>query len=250
MIDRELRILFGKEWRQLVASRSAIATGAIVPVMLLAVLPTVMGLVARAPSDHHHDPMPEGMQFGLFGELEGGLGHFPGAVLPMFVAVVGMVLPTMMATHLLITERERRTLELLVALPVRIEQVMLAKLLATLAAASAMSVPLLLADMIVLPWIGAASLDQIVVLPVLLVAALAFSTSAALLMSLLAKDFRAANNLGGALLAPTIIGTMMLGMVLPGGVVRPLAIALVYAFLAAVVARHALKTVTFERLLT
>src|SRR6185369_6070661 len=141
------------------------------------------------------------------------------------------------------------TLELLVALPVRIEQVMIAKLLATLAASSMMSVPLLLIDIVALPMMGAASVEQVVALPVLLVAGLALSSSIALLMSLLAKDFRTANNIGGAMLAPTIILTLIGGMLLPGGVVRPLGIALVYGVIAFFVMRHALKTVTFERLL-
>ena len=72
----------------------------------------------------------------------------------------------------------------------------------------------------------------------------------ALLMSLLAKDFRTANNIGGALLAPTIIVTLIGGMLLPGGAVRPLVIAIVYTIAAALVMRHALRTVTFERLLS
>ena len=243
-------ILLRKEWRQLVASRSALATGAFLPFLLLGVLPTVFSFSARAPSRGHHDPLPPAMQFGLFGEIQHDLRHFPGAMLPLFVAMVGMILPTIMATHLLITERERRTLELLVSLPVRMEHVLLAKLLATLGASLAMSVPLLILDMILLPLSGGATLEQVVALPPLLAAALALSTSIALLMSLLATDFRTANNLASSMLAPTILATMIGGFLVPGGVVRPLVIALVYSVVATLVARHALRTVTFERLLS
>lgn len=250
MIDREVRVLFRKEWRQLVAGKSALATGAILPIVMLGVVPMVMGsATAHAPLESDR-PLPPSMQFGLFGDLSSNPRHFAGSLLPIMVAIVGMVLPTMMASYLLITERERRTLELLVALPVRIEQVLVAKLLATLAAASMMSVPMLAVDVVALPWMGAASVEQVIALPVLLVAGLALSTSTALLMSLLARDFRTANNVAGALLAPTIVLTLVGGLLLPGGVVRPLGIAVVYALVAALVLRHSLKTITFERLLS
>ena len=248
MIDHEVRVLFAKEWRQLVASKAAIATGAFLPIFMLGLIPTLLATASRTPP--HGRPPPPSMQFGLLGDMTQEPRHLAGAMLPLFVAVVGMVLPTMMASYLLISERERRTLELLVALPVRIEQVMVAKLLATLAAASLMSVPLLLLDVLVLPAMGAASIEQVAGLPVLLVAGLALSTSIALLMSLLAKDFRTANNIGGAMLAPTIIVTLVGSVLLPGGVVRPLCIAVVYGVAAALVMRHALRTVTFERLLS
>lgn len=250
MIDREIRILFRKEWKQLLSGKSALATGTILPIMMLGFVPMVMAMAARAPSHGPERPLPPEMQIGILGDLSSDPRHLAGSLMPIFVAIVGMVLPTMMASYLLITERERRTLELLVALPVRIEQVLIAKLLATLAASALMSVPLLLVDVIALPMMGAASVDQVIGLPVLLLAGLALSTSTALLMSLLAKDFRTANNVGGALLAPTIVLTLIGGMLLPGGVVRPLVIAIAYTIVAILVMRHALKTVTFERLLS
>ena len=230
IFDREIRILFRKELRQLAAGKSALATGAILPVIMLGFVPAVLSAAARTPPHGH--PPPPSMQIGLLGDLATDPRHFAGSILPIFVAIVGMVLPTMMASYLLITERERRTLELLVALPVRIEQVLVAKLLATLAASLALSLPLLIADVIVLPLVNAASLEQVIALPLLLLAGLALSTSMALLMSLLAKDFRTANNVAGALLAPIIILTLVGGMLLPGGVVRPIGIAVAYTIVA------------------
>lgn len=250
MIDREVRILFRKEWRQLIAGKSALLTGAILPLVLLGLVPMVMSASARVPMHGSGRPLPPSMQIGLLGDISEDPRHIAGSLLPIFVAIVGMVLPTMMASYLLITEREKRTLELLVALPVRIEQVMIAKLLATLAASSMMSVPMLMLDVVLLPSVGAASFEQVVGLPILLLAGLSLSTSIALLMSLLAKDFRTANNIGGALLAPTIILTLLGGFLLPGGVIRPLGISVVYAIVAFFVMRHALRTVTFERLLS
>ena len=250
MIDREVRILFRKEWRQLIAGKSALLTGAILPLVLLGLVPMVMSAAARVPPHASGRPLPPSMQIGMLGDISDDPRHIAGSLLPIFVAIVGMVLPTMMASYLLITEREKRTLELLVALPVRIEQVMIAKLLATLAASSMMSVPMLILDIVLLPSMGAASYEQVAGLPILLLAGLCLSTSIALLMSLLAKDFRTANNIGGALLAPTIILTLIGGFLLPGGVIRPLGISVVYAIVAFFVMRHALRTVTFERLLS
>jgi ABC-2 type transport system permease protein len=250
VIDREVRVLFRKELRQLASGRSALATGAILPVIMLGMLPTAFSLAARAPTHVDHPPSAAMMQVGFVGDMATSPQHLAGAMLPMFVAIVGMILPTMMASYLLITERERRTLELLVALPVRIEQVLVAKLLATLAISLMLSAPLLLVDMIALPIVGAASVEQVIAWPLLLFSGLALSTSIALLMSLLARDFRTANNIGGALLAPIIILTLLFGMLLPGGVVRPLGISVAYLVVAALVMRHALRTVTFERLLS
>ncbi len=249
MIDREVRVLFRKEMAQLVAGKSALATAAILPVLMLGFVPLVLSLATHdAPASDR--PVPESMRIGFVGDVATDPHHLAGSILPLFVAVVGMVLPTMMASYLLITERERRTLELLVALPVRIEQVLSAKLLATLAVSCAISVPMLALDMIVLPLAGAASFAQVVALPILLVSGLALSTSVALLMALLAKDFRTANNVAGATLAPTLIGTWILGLLLPGGVARPLGISLAYLLLAAILFRRALHTITFERLLS
>lgn len=249
LLEREVRILFRKEWRQLVASKAALSTGSFLPILMLGLMPLGMSLSASAPS-RSQNRLPEELNLGLLAEVDGNLHHLPGAVLPILVALVGMFVPTMIATHLIITERERRTLELLVALPVRITQVLFAKLLATLAASCAVTVPLLCFDMIALPWMGAASVEQIIALPVLLLAALVLSTSFALMMSLLSPDFRTANNVAGALLAPTMVGTMLFGLLLPGGPARAMGIAVVYLIAAALLLRHALRTVTFERLLS
>jgi ABC-type Na+ efflux pump permease subunit len=251
-MERETRVLFRKEWRQLVASKAALATGSLLPIFMLGIVPAFISRAGALDTGHAHDPghVSSGPTIGLFGEIGEDPRLLAGAMLPLMVAMVAMLVPTMMASHLLITERERRTLELLVALPVRIEQVLLAKLMATLLASSAMTLPILLIDMIALPLLGSATLEQVLALPILLAAGLALSTSIALLMSLLSPDFRAANNIAGALLAPTIISTMMGGMLLPGGVVRPLGIAVAYTIVAAFVLRYALRTVTFERLLS
>jgi len=250
-VSRLLRVLYRKELRQLLAARSAIVTGALVPTFLLGVIPWMLAFTVSHASSHRTGrPLPEAMRFGFFGEVGSDPRLMPGAMLPVMVAIVGLILPTMMASTLLITERERRTLELLVALPVRLSDVLTAKLLATLTVSSAITVPLLSIAVIGFPLLGVGTVTQVLLLPVLLVAALALSSSTALLMALLSKDFRTANNVAGALLAPTILATMLLGFLLPGGLVRPLCISIAYALGALGTLRYALRASTFEKLLS
>lgn len=248
-MEREIGILFRKEWRQLIANRTAALSSALLPLLFLGFIPGVLAAAARAPGEPEK-PLPPGLQFGMLAEIGNDPQKIPGAMLPMMVAMVGLILPTMIASHLLISERERRTLELLVALPVRIEQVLLAKLLATLTAAGAITVPLLAIDIAVFIGYGLGDPLALLALPLLLVAALGLSTSAALLMSLLSPDFRTANNIAGALLVPIILVTVACSALLPGGVVRPLGIAGIYLVVGVGVFRYAMKVVTFERLLS
>ncbi len=251
IFDRETGILYKKEMRQLAASKTALLTSALLPVLMLGVMPLTMMAAASGPVNHAHEkPLPPSMHFGLLGEMADDPRRLPVVMLPVFIAMAGLVLPTMNATFLLITERERRTLELLVALPVRIDQVLKAKLAAVLTVSCAATVPLLAVDIAVFLARGVCHPRDVLALPVLLVAVLSHGTASSLLISLLAKDFRAANNLAGAVLAPTLLLTFALETVLPGGIVRPLVMALAYFVAAAVLSRVALRTVTFERLLS
>ena len=68
-------------------------------------------------------------------------------------------------------------------------------------------------------------------------------------VALLAKDFRTANNLAGGIIGPAIVLVMVGMLVLSGAVLRPLALALLFALGALALARAALRSATFERLL-
>jgi ABC-type Na+ efflux pump permease subunit len=249
-VSPTLRILLRKEWRQLVASKQALAVGFLLPALMLGALPYLVSSIPR--SDAPPDPsraLPPSMSFGMFAEIEDDPRRLALVVMSQMIVIVGLVLPTMFATHLLITERERRTLELLIALPVRIQDVLLAKMIAVLGATALGALPLLAVDMVLLPMRGVATVGEVLALPFLLVCVLAYATATALLLALLAKDFRTANNLGGALLAPSIIVTSVLILVLPGGAARPLLLGLLFLAAAGVVARVALRASTFEKLL-
>jgi ABC-2 type transport system permease protein len=249
MIDREVRILLRKEWKQLVASRSAVATSLIMPVLFLLVMPNVIiTLMLRSPESAKQSVEQAG-GIGVFAEVGQDPRRLPLALLPFLVSMTALIVPTALVTHLVISERESRTLELLVALPVRLEQLLQAKLGAVVIAAAGATVPLVLVDSVVIVATGIGGVGDVVGLPVLLVCVLGFSTSAALLIALIARDFRTANSVAGFILVPSLFAMMAGTALLPGGWVRPVVLGLGFAVAGVVLARIALRVVTFERLM-
>ncbi len=235
-----------KELRQLLASRSAVATAVFTPFIMLTVAPCFMAVSTHgAPTQE----LPKG-GFGIIGELSDDPTRLGIALLPLMVAMTGLLVPLAMSSYLLIIERERRTLELLIALPVRVEQVVRAKLLAVLSVSSIVTFPLLAFDMIFFPWVVDATVADVIALPVLLLCALGYSTAASILLALLARDLRTANNVAGAIIVPSLVVTLAAGALLPGGVVRPLGIAALFLVAAVVVGYVAVRSVTYERLLS
>ncbi len=225
------------------------ATSLLLPGLLLGVVPQIMGAAVASPAPSKVAQLPHSLSVGLLQEIDQDPRRLPVAVLPLFICMVGLVLPSMLATHLLTNEREQRTLELLVALPVRIEKVLEAKLLAVLAATLCFTLPILILDMIVFPLRGSGAIVDVIALPALLACVLAYATTAALLLGVAARDFRTANNIAGAMLGPSMIATMAIGTLLPAGPVRALGLSALYLVAAAIAAKIVLRTATFERLL-
>lgn len=246
ILDREVKILFRKEWRQLTANRGAVTGALIVPFVALVVMPVVMMLTA---SDAHAGKGPPA-SFGFFAEVGNDPRRLSVAMLPLLIAMTGVIVPTMLMTYLVISERESRTLELLVALPVRIDQILRAKLLAVVLATTALTGPLVLVDCFVAVAKGLASVSDVLGWPFLLASVLAYSTSAALLVSLLSRDFRTANSVAGFFMLPAIFLSLIATGVLPGGWIRPVVLGVVFAIAAVVIARGALRGASFERLMS
>jgi ABC-type Na+ efflux pump permease subunit len=153
------------------------------------------------------------------------------------------------ATYTIISERETRTLELLVALPVRVTQVLAAKLLVIAQMALLITGSLFVVDAVLLLALKLASVGYVLALATVLVGALSYSTAAALLISLLGKDYRTANNLNGALIVPTIFLTMAILMLVPGETLHTVVLGAVLFACALLATWIAMKVVTFERLL-
>jgi ABC-type Na+ efflux pump permease subunit len=161
----------------------------------------------------------------------------------------GLIVPSVTASYILISERESRTLELLVALPVRVGQVLLAKLLALLALAGLVTLALFSIDAVLILALEVGSPGFVLALLLVLLAALGFSTTSALLVSLLARDFRTANNINGLLLGPTIVVSLVTVLAVPGPILSCLVLAGLLTAGALGCAFVAMRLVTFERLL-
>jgi ABC-type Na+ efflux pump permease subunit len=249
MLEREVRILFRKEWRQLVRSRGAMLTALLLPILLLVIIPglQMLGMKAGATKPVNLPPgveLPPGMR-----ELVDNPLAMMRAMMVPFIALGGLIVPSVTASYILITERESRTLELLVALPVRVGQILLAKLLALLALASLVTLVLFSVDAVLLLGLGIGSPGFVLALLAVLLTSLTFSTTSALLVSLLARDFRTANNINGLLIGPTILVCFVVTLAVPGPFASSLLLAALFAVGSGAATFVAMKVVTFERLL-
>ncbi|MDQ6773337.1 MAG: ABC transporter permease [Candidatus Dormibacteraeota bacterium] len=209
----QVRWLYLKELRQLRRSRTALLTGAFLALMLVVIAP-MSQLTAAQPGSGRPLPVPASLP-GLAG-LHGARDIFLYLSLPVFFVLGGLLTPSVTANFTVVSERERRTLELLVSLPVSVADILYAKLAANLTAAAATLLPLFAIDavgMLMLTRVGPAYVASALLL---LLAALAASVGVSLLLSLLARDFRTSNNLGGAFVIPTMLLTVAVEVLVPG----------------------------------
>lgn len=248
MVGREVRILFGKEWRQLVRSKGAMLSSLLLPLVILVLVPSlqILGITLgesqnKIPADI---PLPPALA-----EVANDPRGMARLMLPLFVSLGGMMVPMLAASYTLVAEREAKTLELLIALPITVGQLLTAKLLALGALAGGVTLTLFSFDAALLLATGLGDVPMVLALVALLLSALFFSMCGALLISLLAKDFRTSNNLNGFLVLPVILLTMGAVVLIPGTAVASLVLSLVFLAGAAACAFVALKVVTFERLL-
>jgi ABC-type Na+ efflux pump permease subunit len=165
---------------------------------------------------------------------------------PVMVAMAGVLSPSTTAMHMVVAEKDRRTLELLVMLPVSVGEILAGKLLASLVVASVSLVPLYLLDVAVMATAGVGSWTYWGAMGALLVAGIAASVGVSLLIALLARDFRTANNLNGLLSLPMV---MVSGLALNNirGIEGILVMAAVLLALALLSVAAAFKWLSFER---
>lgn len=244
-----LAALLWKEARQLPRKRGAMLSATLFPLLFLLVVPVLNMVALRNSPDTMNTPVGVNLPPGMGALARNPEAMLSGFLLPFMVMISGLMLPIMLATYTVIAERERRTLELLVALPVSVTDIILAKLGAVLAVSVGICLPLLLIDSVLLIVLGLGRLEDALLLLWLLVAALAYSTASALLLGLLAKDFRTANNITGALVGPLILVAMGIMMTLPP-VVAPLLVGALLWLLAIVAVVVSLRWLTFEKLLS
>jgi ABC-2 type transport system permease protein len=211
-----VRVLLGKELRQITRSRAALASSTLLPLLLITVTPMGQLIAMRnAPPEAPADIPGGALPPGLADAIQDPDQFFIRFMLPLFIALGGLIVPSVAATYTVVAEREKRTLDLLMALPVRVVDILTAKLLAMLLLAAAVVVPLFVIDAAVLLWLGDATISDLGFLFALLLAAIACSLGVALLLALLARDFRTANNLNGVMLGPLILIVLIVLIALP-----------------------------------
>lgn len=249
MIASEVKLLMRKEWRQLRTSKQAMATSVLMPFLFLLVLPQVFVFASQAAIEHPPSrPPPDGL-VGLLGDVTHDPTRIAISFLPLFCGLAGLTVPTILAIHAVVSERESRTFELLLALPVRVSWVLEAKLLTILSFTTTLCGALLSVSAIEMLVLGIATPLEVLALYLELVAAIGAGAAGALVVGFHSHDFRTAQNVSGAVIAPMVLVSIAVSMLVGGGAARPLALAVLYGALAAGFALHAARQRTFEKLL-
>jgi ABC-type transport system involved in multi-copper enzyme maturation permease subunit len=240
---RAIRSLLWKELRQVGRNRMALLTAAFLPFIILFLAPVQILLQLR---------------------LVGGRGlltnSFPGIdmsdpnqlalqlIYPLLGVMVGLLLPTLTTTYAIVAERERRSLELLVSLPVTVSEILAAKLLMVLIVTALVGLPYVAAVLVLIVVLGLGGIEVVPALLAPFVASVICSTVLSLVLTLLARDFRSANNLNGALAVPVILLTFGT-LTLASGPARTYVLAAVLLAIAGVALVIAMRWITFERYL-
>lgn len=240
-----IRSLLWKETRQIGRNRTAMLTAAMLPFVILFLAPIQLLVALHFGGGAGFDQLRDSPLPGLTDVTD------PSQLLvqffyPMLLVIGGLLLPSLTTTYAIVAERERRSLELLISLPVTVSEILAAKLLAVLAVTAVIGLPYVAIVLTLLLVLGVADATAIPALLAPFVAAVACSTGISLLLTLLARDFRTANNLSGAFIVPALLVTVFtLGAV--GGPARTYVLALVLLTMGAVAVFAALRWVSFER---
>jgi ABC-2 type transport system permease protein len=247
-LSRPVRVLLRKELRQFLRSRTALMTGLLLPALIMVVAPLVQLLAAAGGSAMRGtSTLPAGVP-GLT-----GLTHLSDLFLyvtfPLFFVLAGLMTPSLAAAHTVISERERRSIELLVALPVSVTDILTAKTAANLLVAAGTLLPLFVVDAAAVLVLTEAGVLYVLAALLLVLCALTASIGISLLLALLARDFRTANNLNGFFVLPTMIMTGLCVTLVPG-LWRFVVLSLLMLALGGLAYVIAVRWLTFERYLT
>jgi ABC-type transport system involved in multi-copper enzyme maturation permease subunit len=238
-----VRSLLWKELRQVGRNRMALLTAAFLPFIILFVAPIQILLQLR-----------------LAGLRALPTNSFPGVdvgdpnqlalqlIYPVLFVMGGMLLPTLTTTYAIVAERERHSLELLVSLPVSVSEILAAKLLMVLIVTALVGLPYVAAVITLIIVIGLGGPEVAPALLAPFVAAVICSTAISLVLTLLARDFRSANNLNGVFFVPVLLVTLGT-LALAAGPARTYVLAAVLLGIAALALLIAMRWITFERYL-
>ena len=240
--------LLGKELRQTGRNRSAMLTATLLPLLIMLVAPLGALVQLRLAGGARGLEQLQAVPLTGLSSLADPEQLLVQFMYPLFFTLGGLMLPSLTTTYAIVAERERRSLELLIALPVTVGEILLAKLLAVLVVSLIVVLPLFAIVVSALLVLGVADATAIPYLLLPLVAALACSTCVALLITLLARDFRTANNLNGALFVPLLLLSMAT-LAAVGGPGRTAVLSALLLAAGLVALAVAIRWVTFERYL-
>jgi ABC-2 type transport system permease protein len=240
--------LIRKELRQVLRSRGALISATLLPLLLLIVTPGIQLYSLRAAAEQ--GGLPRSQSSGLLPAdlINDPLQLFARFLFPLFVILGGLIVPSVAATYTVVGERERRSLELLLSLPVRVSDILAAKLVAMVILASSVVLPLFAFDAAVLLVLGLVDWAGALMLLLVLLSALTYAVGEALLLALLARDLRTAQNLNGALLLPISFLTAVVLLAAPPHLNLP-AVSLLLLCGAGLTLIVGLRWLTFERYL-
>ena len=130
---------------------------------------------------------------------------FTRVMFPFFLILAAAMVPMSFAMQTVLLERERRTLPLLTALPIRVEDILAAKVVTTLLVAAAVMLPLFFIDLLVIGVDGLGGLGQLGLDLLVLLTGLVASAGTTLLLALVVKEIRTTGQLAGFLSLPAIL---------------------------------------------
>jgi len=242
-----IRALFWKETRQIGRNRSALLTAGLLPAVILLLAPIQLMIQFRLVGAQGFEEIQQAPLPGL-ADLREPLDVLVQFIYPLLFVIGGLLLPSLTTTYAIVAERERRSLELLVSLPVSVSEILAAKLLAVLAVTAIVGLPYVSIVLTLLLVLGLAGPSVIPSLLAPFLAAVVLSTAVALLLTLLARDFRTANNLNGAFVVPAMLITIGT-LTAVGGPARTYVLSAVLLVLAAIALFAAMRWISFERYL-
>lgn len=214
----EVTALLRKERRQALRHVGAWRSGLLAPILILVIVAVPLLLVFSALPQTAVGGLPNVRGIGL---LLGGGQPMTQWILPALVLVTGLILPTVNMLNAVLSERERRTYELLAALPLDQRAVVIAKGLTVFGVAAGQAAPFVLLDGTLVVLLGLADVTYASALLLLLCGALSASVGLSALVGLLSRDLRTATNTTGLLSASLFLtsGSLLVAEWLPAKVV-------------------------------
>src|SRR5687768_428811 len=214
-----VRALLGKELRQVRRSRGAVVSSALLPTLLMLVVP--LGQMAGfSAAGGQSGVLPNATSNPanalLLQRFDRPIELFTGVLLPLFVAMTGVVVPSVATAYAIVAERERRSIDLLMALPVSVTEVLVAKVLSVFLVALGVVLPLFVIQSAVLLGAGVTDAARVFALLLVLLGAFTCSVGVTFVITIVARDYRTANNLSGLQIGPAVLLTPLLLFLVPG----------------------------------